>query len=115
MDITEEIKKLVQDKFKVNISEEEIEAIISSQSRAIKFAMENELDIKLIYFGKFIIKEGRKAALSRNQEYMKNIRLPKEKGMKKINFGIRINKETNPNDLILETEPLIKIHEAKDI
>lgn len=103
MDNIEEIQKEVKDHFGIEISEDEIEAIITSQSRATKFGVESGEDIQWIYFGKFKIKLGRKGFLSRNKEIQKDIikkSVNKVKGIKKINFSIK-----------LEMESIIKINE----
>ena len=94
MDIIEEIQNEVRTKFNKEISEEEIEAIINSQSRATKIAMENGEDVRWIYFGMFKIKLGRKGFLEKSEIVRKNIVKPFEKkSIKVIDFNVKIDRE----------------------
>lgn len=90
MDNIEQIKLTVDNKFKVDISEEEIEAIITSQSRTTKWAIENDLDVYWIYFGKFKKKLGRVGALLKSEVIKTIVRLPlleRKKAIKRIGIG----------------------------
>lgn len=109
MDNIEEIQKLVKEKFNIDISEEEIEAIITSQSRITKWAIENEQDVFWIYFGKFKIKPGRKGALLGDKNIMKTIIKTNlhNRGIKRIGIGVKIESVNKHG----EGEGIIKIEE----
>lgn len=92
MDNIEQIQLAVSNKFKVEVSEEEIEAIITSQSRTTKWAIENDEDVYWIYFGKFKKKLGRVGALLKDEATRILIRTPfkpKSKELKKVGIGVR--------------------------
>lgn len=71
MDIVEELQKLTKEKFGIEISEEDIEDIIASQSLSIKEGMINMQDVKCNYLGKFKIKARRLAALQKDESKKK--------------------------------------------
>lgn len=108
MNNIEEIQKEVKEKFGVEISEEEIEAIIISQSRITKWGIENQQDIYWIYFGKFKIKQGRKGALLKSEDIRKTIINTNlhDRSIKRIGIGIKVNKEENKYG---EGESIIKL------
>lgn len=111
MDNIEQIQKSVKEKFGVDISEEEIEAIITAQSRITKWGIENEQDVYWIYFGKFKIKTGRKGALEKNKDVQENLRNINQKPnnkqeIRRIGIGNPIPKDINKFG---EGEDIIKI------
>ncbi len=108
MDNIEQIQIDVNNKFGIEISEEEVEAIITAQSRITKWGIENEQDIYWIYFGKFKIKQGRKGALLKSEEIRQTIINTNlhDRGIKRIGIGIKVNKEENKYG---EGESIIKL------
>lgn len=110
MDIIEEIQLDLKNKFNVELSEEEIEAIIQSQSRTTKWAIENGEDVMWIYFGKFKIKVGRKGALAKDETIRQRLIAPfvKNVGIKRIGIGVKKHIESNFG----EDEPILKLDET---
>ncbi len=112
MDNIEEIQQEVKLKFGIDISEEEIEAIITSQSRTTKWAIENGEDVMWIYFGKFKIKLGRKGAIEKDENIRLNLRnvnqqVKTQREIKRIGIGVKIVRE----EKFGEGEGIIKIEE----
>lgn len=108
MDKIKEIQISTNNKFNIEISEDEIEAIITSQSRTTKWAIENNEDVCWIYFGKFKKKIGRVGALLKDETIRILLRTPissKSKELKKIGIGVRKNIESQYG----EGESIIKL------
>lgn len=108
MDIIEEIKLEIKNKFDIEISEDEIEAIVQSQSRTTRWAIEQGEDVMWIYFGKFKVKPGRLGALKKDEEVRKNLLIPnviKNKQIKRIGIGVKIESVNKYG----EGEQIIKI------
>ena len=90
--ILREIQQEIELKHGIVLTIDKLKEIVESQAKGIVKGMINRIAVKVDYLGKFIIKDGREAALNANKDFPEEMPKKERKGLlRKVVFATTYN------------------------